>query len=129
MILVDSSVWINALRHVDNAATQKLNTITSASDILIADLVMMEVLMGARDDIHARKIELEFQQFKICNVLNLDVSRNAAQNFRRLRNVGISVRKKADMIIGTYCIMHGHALLHSDRDFEPMVQHLGLIEY
>jgi hypothetical protein len=30
------------------------------------------------------------------------------------------------MIIGTYCVEHGHALLHSNRDFEPMERLLGL---
>jgi predicted nucleic acid-binding protein len=30
------------------------------------------------------------------------------------------------MIIGTFCIEHGHMLLHSDRDFEPMERILGL---
>jgi predicted nucleic acid-binding protein len=31
-----------------------------------------------------------------------------------------------DLIIGTFCIERGHALLHDDRDFEPMVRFLGL---
>jgi predicted nucleic acid-binding protein len=31
-----------------------------------------------------------------------------------------------DMLIGTFCIESGFSLLHSDRDFEPMEQHLGL---
>jgi predicted nucleic acid-binding protein len=30
------------------------------------------------------------------------------------------------MIIGTFCIEGGHTLLHDDRDFGPMAQHLGL---
>ena len=30
------------------------------------------------------------------------------------------------MIIGTWCIEAGAALLTSDRDFEPMRDHLGL---
>jgi len=30
------------------------------------------------------------------------------------------------LIIGTFCILHGHSLLHDDRDFEPMRQYLGL---
>ena len=32
----------------------------------------------------------------------------------------------ADLIIGTYCMEHGHSLLHADRDFDPMAEHLGL---
>jgi predicted nucleic acid-binding protein len=36
------------------------------------------------------------------------------------------VRKTADLVIGTFCIERGHALLHDDRDFLPMTVHLGL---
>ena len=51
----------------------------------------------------------------------------AARNYRRLRALGITVRKTADIIIGTFCIERGHALLHDDRDFAPMETHLGLM--
>jgi hypothetical protein len=30
------------------------------------------------------------------------------------------------MIIGTFCIANGHALLHDISDFDPMAEHLGL---
>lgn len=50
----------------------------------------------------------------------------AAENYRLLRGLGITIRASADLIIGTYCIEHGHVLLHDDRDFEPMREHLGL---
>ncbi len=49
-----------------------------------------------------------------------------ARNYRRLRDGGITIRKTADLIIGTYCIERGHTLLHDDRDFGPMERHLGL---
>jgi len=35
-------------------------------------------------------------------------------------------RKTVDLIIGTFCIVHGHYLLHGDRDFEQMHRHLDL---
>jgi predicted nucleic acid-binding protein len=40
--------------------------------------------------------------------------------------VGITIRKTADIIIGTFCIEHRHTLLHDDRDFAPMEKRLGL---
>ena len=40
--------------------------------------------------------------------------------------MGITVRKTIDTLIATRCIMDGHELLHSDRDFDPFVEHLGL---
>ncbi len=50
----------------------------------------------------------------------------AAANYRRLRSLGITVRKTIDMLIGTFCIEHGYGLLHADRDYDPMERHLGL---
>lgn len=47
-------------------------------------------------------------------------------NYRALHTLGLTIRKAADLIIGTYCIEHGHTLLRDDRDFEPMRLHLGL---
>jgi predicted nucleic acid-binding protein len=49
-----------------------------------------------------------------------------AANYRALRTKGVTVRKTIDMIIGTFCIEGGHVLLHNDKNFEPMHQHLGL---
>jgi predicted nucleic acid-binding protein len=50
----------------------------------------------------------------------------AAANYRILRRREVTVRTTVDLIIGTFCIERGHALLHSDRDFEPMERYLGL---
>ena len=50
----------------------------------------------------------------------------AAQNFRALRLSGITVRKTIDTLIATRCIKDSHALLYSDRDFDPFVNYLGL---
>jgi predicted nucleic acid-binding protein len=36
------------------------------------------------------------------------------------------MRKTVDVVIGTFCIGRDHALLHDDRDFEPMGRFLGL---
>jgi predicted nucleic acid-binding protein len=51
----------------------------------------------------------------------------AARNYRKLRELGITIRKTADIIIGTFCIERGHSLLHDDRDFAAMEEHLGLM--
>ncbi|WP_425070015.1 hypothetical protein [Rhizobium tumorigenes] len=43
-----------------------------------------------------------------------------------MREKGITIRKSIDLITGTFCIEEGHSLLHHDRDFAPMRDHLGL---
>ena len=54
------------------------------------------------------------------------VAVQAARNFRTLRDKGVTVRKTIDCVIATRCIADGLTLLHSDRDFQPFVVHLGL---
>ena len=59
-------------------------------------------------------------------VKNLQRAVMAAQNYRRLRRLGATVRKSSDAAIATFCIAERHALLHNDRDFDPFEKHLGL---
>ncbi len=67
------------------------------------------------------------REYTVVPLLDADLAPRAARNYRKLRDLGITVRKTADIIIGTFCIEHGHALLHDDRDFEPMEKHLSLM--
>lgn len=126
MIVVDSSVWIAHLRGRNTPATAKLRLAAAREPLLIGDLMLLEILQGARDDKHAATIERDLRRFLIVPLLDNALAVAAARNYRRLRDVGITIRKTADIVIGTFCIVHGHALLHEDRDFLPMQKHLGL---
>jgi predicted nucleic acid-binding protein len=55
-----------------------------------------------------------------------DIALRAAQNYRKLRKSGTTVRKTIDVIIATFCIENDFDLLHNDRDFDPMERLLGL---
>jgi predicted nucleic acid-binding protein len=126
VILVDSSVWIALLRGQQTPGTEKLKAAAAREPLLIGDLILLEVLQGARDDVHAARIERGLRHHAIVPLLDADLAPRAARNYRKLRDLGITVRKTADIIIGTYCIEHRHSLLHDDRDFAPMEEHLGL---
>ncbi len=127
VILVDSSVWVAHLRGLKTVATAKLETLSLREPLLVGDLILLEVLQGARDDGHAARIEFGLRRFQLVSLLNPELACRAARNYRELRRHGITVRKTADIIIGTFCIEHRHALLHDDRDFAPMEEHLGLM--
>ena len=127
MIVVDSSVWIDNLRNADTAAVRKLQALgPDGTEILIGDVILLEVLQGARDAPHAVRIERNLRRFPIATMLDADLAVRAAQNYRFLRSRGVTIRKMADLIIGTFCMARDHLLLHNDRDFEPMAAHLGL---
>jgi predicted nucleic acid-binding protein len=125
VILVDSSVWIAHLRGHRTPATIKLEEAAAREPLLIGDLILLEVLQGARDEAHAARIERGLRRYMLVPLLGADLAPRAARNYRALKKLGVTI-KIADIVIGTFCIAHRHLLLHDDRDFAPMEQHLGL---
>jgi predicted nucleic acid-binding protein len=128
VIVIDSSVWIGLLRNSDSAPVCRLRDIVDAADdqVLVGDVILLEVLQGARDEAHVARIERNLRRYTIAPMLDDAIAVRAARNYRVLRTHGVTVRKTIDMIIGTFCVAGGHTLLHDDRDFEPMAVHLGL---
>jgi predicted nucleic acid-binding protein len=126
VIVVDSSVWISKIRSDGGAAAKRLDGIEDPREILVPDLVMLEVLQGARSKSHAQRIERLLREFHIEAIMSPSLAVKAAANYRFLRSRGITIRGPLDVAIGTYCIEQGHRLLHDDRDFTRMAEHLGL---
>ncbi len=126
MILIDSSVWINHIRDIATPSVQKLRSIETPRTLFLGDLILMEVLMGARSPDHAARLYQELLQFPVVSLVGADIAQAAARNYRHLRSLGVTLRTGFDLLIATFCIEHGHHLLHDDRDFGPMVEHLGL---
>ena len=129
LIVVDSSVWIDRIRNRSSAAVDRLRLILEKEIIVVGDIILLEILQGAGDDLQARKLQRAMSRYKIVDMLNTDIAIQSAFNFRFLRGKGITIRKTADLIIGTWCIENDCSLLHNDRDFLPMVEHLGLREF
>lgn len=127
MILVDSSVWIAHLRGQQTPAVAKLEVAAGREPLLVGDLILLEVLQGVRDEAHAARIGRGLRRFAPVPLLDSDLAPRVARNHRKLRERGITVRKTANIIVGTFCIEHRHSLLHDDRDFAPMQEHLGLL--
>ena len=126
MIFVDSSVWIDYLRDADSAAVRKLDSLIGGELLATGDLVLAEVLQGTDGERVFQQALMTLRTTQIIRVADEIAAVQAARNYRYLRNRGITVRKTIDTLIATRCILDGHELLHSDRDFDPFVEHLGL---
>ncbi|QJE74706.1 PIN domain nuclease [Aerophototrophica crusticola] len=126
MILVDTSVWIDHFRNIDSRETRVLRSHADLGSVLVGDLILTEVLMGARDDVMAARLGRALGAFPLANLFNRGAAVEVAANYRRLRALGLTIRKLPDLIIGSFCIAKDIPLLHADRDFEPMREHLGL---
>lgn len=126
MILVDTSVWIDHLRGIANAETGYLNREMSRQRFGLTDLILCEVLQGARKEEVADRLRLELLEFEVFAGSTTGLAIASARNYRIIRSKGSTVRKTIDCLIATFCLEHGHTLLHRDRDFDAFEQHLGL---
>lgn len=126
MIVVNSSVWISRLHDFDTPETRELDKIDDYDDIILGDIVMLEILRGARNDRNAANIRRVLGKYGVVSMLSPDLTVKAARNYRILREHGRTVSKTPDLIIGTFCIEHGYSLLQRDNDYLPIAEHLGL---
>ncbi|MEW6716768.1 MAG: PIN domain nuclease [Chloroflexota bacterium] len=126
MILVDSTVWIDYFNGVVTPETDYLDAILSEQLILVGDIILAEVLQGFHSDSDFEQARLSLGKFQQAHMLNPELAIQSAQNYRTLRKRGITIRKTIDCFIATYCIHTGQDLLHTDSDFDPFEDHLGL---
>ena len=126
MILVDSSVWIDFFRGAATEQSDRLDALLGSEPLLIGDLILTEVLQDFTSDRDFNKAKALLSSLTVVEIGGAEIAIQAAKNFRALRELGVTVRKTIDTLIATRCIESGYMLLHSDRDFDPFVSHLGL---
>jgi len=126
MILVDSSVWIDYFNGRQTAQTDWLDSALGKVPIVIGDLILTEVLQGFQSERDFRIARDILLRIPFMPMGGKELALESARNYRLLRKKGVTVRKTIDVMIGTFCIYHRIPLLHDDRDFDPMVKHLGL---
>jgi len=126
VIVVDSSVWIDFFRGTQTPQAEKLDGLLGTIRIVVGDLIVAEVLQGVRDKREFQQVRKTLDTFEQVDVVGKDIAVQAARNFRKLRDLGFTVRKTIDTLIATRCIESNYALLHSDRDFDAFEAHLGL---
>lgn len=127
MIVVDASVWIDFFNGRPTAEADALAGLLGERPVVVGDLTMAEVLSGFRRDADFRKARGLLERCEFRAMVGKEVALRAAEHYRRLRTSGVTVRKTVDVLIGTFCILNNLPLLHSDRDFDALEQHLGLI--
>jgi predicted nucleic acid-binding protein len=126
VLVVDSGVWIDFFRGAATPERATLRRLLHEGEvrIVVPDLVLYEVLRGFRHEREFRQARLLMETLGIESAGGLATALDAAQHYRSLRAAGVTVRNGFDVLIATFCIENGYALLHRDRDydsFEPRV--------
>jgi predicted nucleic acid-binding protein len=126
VIVVDTSVWVDHFNGVHTPQVARLCELLGQQPIAVGDLILAEILQGFSTEADASAALAYLQRFDLVEMAGPKIAVESAANFRRLRRLGVTIRKTMDMLIGTYCLVNDHELLHADRDFELLAEHLGL---
>lgn len=128
MVVVDSSVWIDFFNGADTPARATLRRLLADGEarIIVPDLVLYEVLRGFRSERDYLQAEALMATLDVEPTGDPALARRAANHFRSLHAVGITVRSAIDVLIATFCIDRGYTLLHGDRDFDAFEELRGM---
>ncbi len=127
MILADTSIWIDYFNGKFTNETNFLDNALAEGNVIIGDLIILEILQGIRHDKDYTKTKKALETLEQFELFGSSMIFDCANNFRKLRKKGLTIRKTADLIIASFCIKNKIPLLFSDRDFLPFAEHLGLI--
>jgi predicted nucleic acid-binding protein len=126
MIVVDTTVWIDYFGGSANRHTEWLDRELDRQRLGLTDLILCEILQGVRDEATFKRLRRTLCEFEVFSTGGIELAVASAQNYRRLRSRGYTIRKTIDCLIATFCLTEGHTLLHRDHDFDPFERELGL---
>lgn len=124
MILVDTSAWVEFLRDTGSRVCQRVETLLSG-DIAVCDPVRMEVLAGARDDLHLHQLRRLLARAAVLPAGSPHYD-DAAALYRSCRRAGDTPRKLIDCLIAAVAIAAAVPVLHADSDFDLLARHTAL---
>lgn len=128
MALIDTSAWVEYLRRTGspvNAGVREL--LADPAGAFVTDVVVAEVLMGARDEAHAGQLRRMLNRCTFVPTRPLFDFEEAASIYRTCRGGGHTPRSLADCLVAAVAIDRGLPLLHADSDFERMAEHVPLV--
>jgi predicted nucleic acid-binding protein len=127
VILVDSSAWIEFLRATGSPAHLELRSaLQGGVDLGCTDVVVMEILAGARDEDDRDRLRRLLHGVEFLAVDGLADYEQAAELYRLCRAGGETPRKLTDCLIAAVAIRNEAELLCEDADFEVIARHAPL---
>ena len=126
-ILVDTSVWIDALNGKKTEQTKQLEQlIEQDAQIVLCPIIIQEILQGIKEDSHFNRVKESLSGFETLYIDALEAAYGAASLYRSIRKRGITIRKNNDCLIAFYAISHKISLLHNDGDFNRIAEYTAL---
>lgn len=99
--------------------------IETGADLAVTEIVVMELLGGARQ--HRAALRKRLLSFPLLPLKGLQDFEEAASIFRRCRRGGETLRRGfSDCLIAVPALREKAAVLHHDQDFEVIARHTDL---
>ena len=125
-VLVDTSVWIDALNGRDTLLTELLNKLIDEDVVVICPVIIQEILQGIKEDRDFDQVKDALSGFELLAIDQAQAAYGAASLYRNARKHGITIRKSNDCLIAFYAIFCDAHLLHNDEDFNRIAQYTTL---
>lgn len=120
-MIADTSAWVEYLRATGSPSHRVLRRqVEAGGALLVPELVVMEILVGASDERLARQLRKLLHSFEVVALAPLVDSERAAALQRQCRAAGRTVRNMVDCMIAAMAIRIGEPVLHADRDFDAL---------
>ncbi len=127
MTLVDTSAWVEYLRATGSETHRAVRRLLDREERAhTTDVVVMEVLAGARDDDHRDRLWRLVARCEHVPIEGLDDYEAAAEMYRTCRAAGETVRALTDCLIAVVAVRASLIVLHADRDFDILARHTVL---
>ena len=124
-LLADTSAWVEYLRGTGSPTSLLLKRHLADDGLVTTDVVVMELLAGARDDTHEGQLAKLLSLPSSVPVERVDWV-DAARLRRRCRASGETVCLLPDCLIAAVAIRADVEVLHCDRDFDTLARHTAL---
>src|SRR5580658_5034645 len=106
MVIVDTTVWIDYLRGLQNKETDYFVRELGRQRFGLTDLILCETLQGVGDENAFTRLLRELRKFEVFETGGQQLAIATARNFGKLRRRGRTVRKTIDSLIATFCLRH-----------------------
>jgi predicted nucleic acid-binding protein len=127
VILVDTSAWVEFLRATGSPVHRRVRAALEQDvELASTDVVVMEVLAGARDEDDRDELRRLLYGFTLLAVEGPSDYERAAELYRACRARGETPRKLTDCLIAAVAIRNDAQLLHADADFLAIARHTPL---
>ena len=122
MIVADTSAFVEMLRATESPVDRAFVTAAAARRLVVTEVVVGELLAGARDTAHRDRLLQLLDPFPVLPLGGPAGYQEAGDLYAHCRRAGVTVRRFTDCLVAVPAMRAGAAVLHRDRDFTQMAR-------